>query len=144
MSNAKLIEPLSVRNGHLFIEDCDTVELAKEFGTPLFVVSEKRLVDNYQRYQAAFSKYWPEGQARIMGAIKANPVTAIRRVLTREGCGCDTFGMGELELALRGGVPHEDIAVNGSIKPIESPLQRPVVLVRIGLGFDFFRDMPLA
>ena len=119
MSDKELIDPLSIRNGHLYIEDCDTVELAKEFGTPLFVVSEQRLVDNYQSYQAAFSKYWPEGRARIMGAIKANPVTAIRRVLTREGCGCDTFGMGELELALRGGVPHDDIAVNGSIKSRE-------------------------
>lgn len=116
MSDKELLDPLSIRDGHLYIEDCDTVELAKEFGTPLFVVSEQRLVDNYQSYQAAFSKYWPEGRARIMGAIKANPVTAIRRVLTREGCGCDTFGMGELELALRGGVPHDDIAVNGSIK----------------------------
>lgn len=134
MSNAKLIEPLSVRNGHLFIEDCDTVELAKEFGTPLFVVSEKRLVDNYQRYQAAFSKYWPEGQARIMGAIKANPVTAIRRVLTREGCGCDTFGLGELELALRGSVPHEDIAVNGSIKSPE------IVRKAVDLGIHVILD----
>jgi len=119
MSKPELFDPLSIRDGRLYIEDCDTTELAKEFGTPLFVVSEKRLVDNFQRYQAAFSKYWPEGRARIMGAIKANPVTAIRRVLTREGCGCDTFGMGELELALRGGVPHDDIAVNGSIKSRE-------------------------
>ena len=116
MSKHELFDPLSIRDGHLFVEGCDTVDLAEKFGTPLFIVSEKRLVDNYRRYQEAFSKHWPEGRARIMGAIKANPVTAIRRVLTREGCGCDTFGKGELELALRGDVPHEDIAVNGSIK----------------------------
>ena len=32
--------PLSIRDGHLFVEDCDTVEIARRFGTPLFVVSE--------------------------------------------------------------------------------------------------------
>lgn len=134
MSKPELFDPLSIRDGHLFIEDCDTVELAKEFGTPIFVVSEKRLVDNFKQYQAAFSKHWPEGRARIMGAIKANPVTGIRRVLTREGCGCDTFGMGELELALRGGVPHDDIAVNGSIK------SREIIRKAIDLGIHIILD----
>ena len=111
-----LNSPLSIREGELFIEDVKCSDIAKEFGTPLFVVSEKQLVDNYHHYYNAFAKEFTEGKVRVMGAIKANPVTAIRKVLTREGCGCDTFGMGELELALRGGVPHEDIAVNGSIK----------------------------
>jgi diaminopimelate decarboxylase len=32
---------LSTRNGHLYIEECDTVELVKKFGSPLFVFSEK-------------------------------------------------------------------------------------------------------
>ncbi len=119
MSDPLIHYPLSIRDGHLFIEDMDTVELAEKFGTPLFVVSEALLVQNARNYQAAFSKHWPEGCARIMAAIKANPITAVRRILTREGIGCDTFGPGELELALRGGVPTEDIAVNGSIKSPE-------------------------
>ena len=98
MTDPLLHYPLSVRNGRLFVEDCDTVELAEKFGTPLFVVSEALLVQNARNYQAAFSKHWPEGRARIMAAIKANPITAVRRILTREGIGCDTFGPGELEL----------------------------------------------
>ena len=110
---------LSVRNGHLYIEECDTVDLVEQFGTPLFVVSETKLVNNLKAYTSAFEKHWPEGRVRVMAAIKANPITAIRRVLTREGAGCDTFGAGELELAFRGGVPTEDIAVNGSIKTPE-------------------------
>lgn len=40
---------LSIRNNHLFVEDCDTVNLAKEFGTPLFVISENKLRDNIRR-----------------------------------------------------------------------------------------------
>ena len=91
MTDPLIHYPLSIRNGRLFIEDCDTVELAEKFGTPLFVVSEALLVQNARNYQAAFSKHWPEGRARIMAAIKANPITAVRRILTREGIGCDTM-----------------------------------------------------
>ena len=132
----KLNEPLSIRDGHLYVEDCDTVELAREFGTPLFVVSERRLVENYHRYHDAFASCWSGGGVRVMGAIKANPVTAIRRVLTREGCGCDTFGLGELEVALRGGVPPQDIAVNGSIKSPE------IIRKAIELGIHIILDSP--
>jgi len=127
---------LSVRNGHLFIEDCDTVELAERFGTPLFVVSETKLVNNLKAYTSAFEKHWPEGRVRVMAAIKANPITAVRRVLTREGAGCDTFGAGELELALRGGVPTEDIAVNGSIKTPE------IIRRAIEMGIHVILDSP--
>ncbi len=131
-----LNDVLTVRNGHLYIEDCDTVELAERFGTPLFVVSETKLVNNLRNYTTAFEKHWPEGPVRVMAAIKANPITAVRRVLTREGAGCDTFGAGELELALRSGVPTENIAVNGSIKP-------PAIIRRaIDLGIHIILDSP--
>ena len=62
-------------------------ELAERFGTPLFVVSENHLVANLREYQEAFTKHWPEGTFRVMAAIKANPNTAVRRILTREGAG---------------------------------------------------------
>ena len=128
---------LSTRDGHLFIEDCDTVELAERFGTPVFVVSEAHLVRNFKAYRDAFERHWPEGKVRIQAAIKANPVTAIRRVLTREGCGCDTFGIGELEAALRGGVPPHDIAVNGSCKTPE------IIRKAIELGCHVVLDSPV-
>ena len=127
---------LSVRNGHLYIEECDAVELAERFGTPLFVVSESKLVSNLNAYTSAFEKHWPEGRVRVMAAIKANPITAVRRVLTREGAGCDTFGAGELELALRGGVTTEDIAVNGSIKTPD------IIRRAIELGIHVILDSP--
>ncbi|MEM6497897.1 MAG: hypothetical protein AAF709_14380 [Pseudomonadota bacterium] len=134
MTTADINPPNSIRGGRLFIEDCDVAELANQFGTPLFVVSETQLVNNVRTYQQAFDKHWPEGRVRIMAAIKSNPVTAIRRILTREGCGCDTFGNGELELALLGGVPPEDIALNGSIKSPE------IIAKAIDLGIHIVLD----
>ena len=134
MKDLKLNPNLSIRDGRLFIEEMDTVKIAEEFGTPLFVVSEKILVDNYHAFQNSFQKYYPEGRIRVMAAVKANPTVAIRRLLSREGCGCDTFGMGELETALRGGVPHEDIAINGSIKDNE------IIRKGIDLGIPIILD----
>jgi diaminopimelate decarboxylase len=128
--------PLSVRNGHLYIEDCDTTEIAKKFGTPLFVVSEAQLVANARAYKDAFEQHWPEGSVKVMAAVKACPVTAVRRVLTREGICCDTFGFGELECALRGGVAPENIAVNGSAKG------RDIIRRAIDLGCYIVLDNP--
>ena len=133
----QLSESLSIRDGRLFMEERDVAELAEEFGTPLFLISEQHLVSNFRTYQDAFAAHWPEGPVRIMAAIKANPNTAIRRILTREGAGCDTFGMGELELALRGGVDPRDLAVNGSIK------SREVIRRAVEVGCHVILDSPI-
>ena len=133
----QLSESLSIREGRLFIEECDVADIAEEFGTPLFIVSEQHLVSNLHEYQEVFSRHWPEGPVRIMAAIKANPNTAVRRILTREGAGCDTFGMGELELALRGGVDPNDLAVNGSIK------SRELIARAIEVGCHVVLDSPI-
>jgi diaminopimelate decarboxylase len=107
---------LSIRNGHLWMEDCDTVELARRFGTPLFVISETQLRRRYREFAVSFAAAWPEGSTHILTAIKANHCFALRRILTEEGAGCDTFGEGEFRIALTCGVPPELISVNGSCK----------------------------
>jgi diaminopimelate decarboxylase len=112
-------ECLSIRDGHLWVEGCDAVELARTYGTPIHVVSEDHLRRNVRRTVAAFRAAWPEGDVLLLPSIKANFTLAIRRILTDEGTGCDTFGPGELEAALRTGVPPETISVNGSVKSAE-------------------------
>lgn len=112
-------ECLSIRGGHLWVEGCDAVELARMFGTPLHVLSEDQLRRNVRRAIAAFRDAWPEGDVLLLPSIKANYTLALRQILTQEGTGCDTFGPGELEAALRTGVPAETISVNGSVKAPE-------------------------
>jgi diaminopimelate decarboxylase len=107
---------LSIRDGVLFIEGCDTAQLAARFGTPLYVMSEDQLRRNVRSFQAEFQRGWPDGRVVVMPSIKANYVLALRRVLTEEGAGCDTFGHGELHAALSTGVPPELISFNGSSK----------------------------
>jgi len=115
----RIDDSLSVRGGHLFVEGCDAVELARRFGTPVYVVSEDQLRRNVHRFAAAFTEAWPDGEVRLLPSIKANFTLALRRILTLEGTGCDTFGPGELEAALRSGVRPELVSVNGSVKSQE-------------------------
>ncbi len=127
---------LSVREGRLYLEDVDLVEAAKTHGTPLFVVSENYLRQNIRDYQHAFEAYWPEGKVKVLPSVKANPNIAIRKIIDSEGAGCDIFGPGELECAIRAGVLGENITVNGSIKSKE------IIQKSIALGATIILDSP--
>lgn len=103
-------EHLRARDGHLFIEDVDTVALAEEFGTPLYVTSEARLRENIRRYHAAF----PDAEKYF--AVKANGNLSILRILALEGAGADVFSAGELSIARLAGIPGDKILFNGNSK----------------------------
>ena len=104
---------LSTRNGHLFVENCDTVDLIRQFGSPLFVLSENQIRRNARRFQNAFQAGWPQGPVKVMPAAKANWITAVQRILADEGCGCDIYSPGELTVALDAGFDPQSISVNG-------------------------------
>ncbi|HOS97309.1 MAG TPA: hypothetical protein PLU54_06605 [Deltaproteobacteria bacterium] len=117
MANQRMIdECLSIRDGRLFMEECDTTALVKRFGSPVFVMSENQLRRNYRRYREAFAGHWPEGRVEILPAIKANWLPAVRRILTLEGAGCDVYSAGELRSALDSGVDPDLVSVNGGGK----------------------------
>jgi diaminopimelate decarboxylase len=112
----RLDECLSIRDGRLFVEECDADALARRFGTPVHIISEDQLRRNARRYRREFEQRWTDGPVLVLASIKANFALATRWILTPEGLGCDSFGAGELHAALEGGVPPERISVNGSIK----------------------------
>jgi diaminopimelate decarboxylase len=137
----RIDECLSVRDGHLFVEGRDAVELAETFGTPLYVMSENQLRRNARRIVDAFASRWPEGEVRVLPSIKANFTLAVRAVLTSEGLGCDTFGPGELEAALRTGVDPARISVNGTAK--SEPLLERAIDVGARITLDSVREIDL-
>lgn len=102
-------------DGILLIEDCRASDLLHEFGSPLYVVSERTLRLNYRRLHAAFTACWP-APVSVLYAIKANNCRAIRCVLSQEGAGGECFGLSELQASLDGGTEPARIAVNGSNK----------------------------
>jgi len=107
---------LSERNGQLFIEECNTLDLTKEFGSPLFVLSEQQLRDNVREFKRAFSQEWPHGEVDVLPALKANCTLASRKILSDEGAGADIYSEGELIGALKCGTKPELISVNGGGK----------------------------
>lgn len=112
----KIDSILSNRDGQLFIEECDTSTLLDKHGSPLFVVSEQKLRDNYRRFHSAFSKHWPDGPLDVLPANKANWNTAVRTILSQEGAGADIYSEGELHSALACKTKPELISVNGGGK----------------------------
>ena len=80
---------LDIREDHLTIGGVDTCELAKEYGTPLYVTDEDKLKRNFRDYVSAF----PE--ADIYYAAKANWNLTILNILAKEGAGADVFSSGE-------------------------------------------------
>ena len=117
-ADRQLDDCLSVRAGRLRVEGCDAEELARRFGTPIHVVSEDQLRRNVERFRGAFAQRW-SGGFMLLPSIKANSSLALRRILSAEGVGCDVFGAGELDAALRTGTAPEAISLNGPMKSSE-------------------------
>jgi diaminopimelate decarboxylase len=102
-------------DGALMIDGCGVDGLLDEFGSPLYVISERTLRSNYRAAAAAFGARWPAG-VNVLYAIKANNNFAVRAILDDEGAGGDCFGDGELYATFMGGADPDRIVLNGSNK----------------------------
>lgn len=107
---------LSLRDGRLWVEECDAEALAHRHGTPCYAVSEGQLRANARRIAAAFERAWTHGPVEVLPSFKAAPSLAVRAILNDEGLGCDAFGGPEFRAALRAGVPGARISLNGPHK----------------------------
>jgi diaminopimelate decarboxylase len=101
--------------GHLEIGGCDCVELAKEFGTPLYVFDELLIRENCRRYKKAFAQNYP-AEARVCYAGKAFLTLAMCRLVDEEGLWLDVASGGELFTALQAKFPPERIYMHGNFK----------------------------
>jgi diaminopimelate decarboxylase len=133
---------LSIRDGELYLEECSLAGLARRFGTPLNVVSQDRLQRRAREFVREFGAAWSDGPVQVLPSLKANFSLALRRLLTLEGLGCDTFGSGELQAALACRVPPALISVNGSSKSPQ--LMRHAILAGAHLTLDSLREVRLA
>jgi len=100
--------------GNLTIGGMSAVDLAEKFGTPLYVVDEQRVRENYRRFYKSFSERWPS--VMVCYAYKANSNTAICKILHGEGAGAEVSSGNELQIANRIGVPGQRTVFNGNNK----------------------------
>lgn len=102
--------------GHLTIGGCDTIELARQYQTPLYVIDEKLLRGMAQRYVKSFTSVYPD--TGIVYAGKALLTTAICRIIDSEGLFLDVVSGGELYTALAAGFPTERVFFHGNNKSV--------------------------
>ena len=105
------------QKGHLEIGGCDTVELVKEFGSPLYVMDEQFIRDKCRNYYESFTGVYPTSQ--VIYAGKAFLTTAMCRLVESEGLGLDVVSGGELYTALKADFPVEKIYFHGNNKTID-------------------------
>ena len=101
--------------GHLTIGGADAVDLAKEYGTPAYIIDENTVRENCRTYRQAAMKYFGE-DALPLYASKALCFTAMYKIAAEEGMGIDCVSGGELFTARRAGFPAERIYFHGNNK----------------------------
>ena len=100
---------------HLAIGQHDTVELAKKFGTPLYVLDEDLMRDNCRAYKNAIDTYY-DGHGLILFASKALCTMYTGRLVAEEGLGADVVSGGELYTLYKAGFPMEKVFFHGNNK----------------------------
>jgi diaminopimelate decarboxylase len=100
--------------GRLTLGGCDAVELAREFGTPAYVVVEQDIRERARAFREGLAARHGDGD--VLFASKAFPCTAVYRLLAEEGLACDVASGGELALALAGGFDPARIYLHGNAK----------------------------
>ncbi len=101
--------------GRLEVGGCDTIELAREFGTPAYVIAEEDLRARARAFVQA-GRESGHSDFHVVFASKAFPCSAVLALFASEGLWCDAASGGELHLALQAGFPAERIVLHGNAK----------------------------
>lgn len=100
---------------HLVIGGCDCVDLASQYGTPLYVMDEDKIRANARAYKNAIDTYYG-GNGMTLYASKAMSTAYIYKIMAQEGLGADVVSGGELYTALKAGFNPENIYFHGNNK----------------------------
>lgn len=118
-SRIKLFPPDSAVNdsGHLVIGGCDTVALAAEFGTPLYIYDELALRNRCAEFKREFGQRYAD--TAVSYSAKAFINKAMARLFDEEGLGLDVVSAGEISIAHSAGFPMERVYFPGNNKSAE-------------------------
>ncbi len=125
--------------GHIEIGGCDLIELASQYGTPLYVYDEETIRTIARQYKQAFSAY---PKVSMLYASKAFMTKAVVRILDEEGFGFDMVSGGEIYTAYTAGANMKKCLFNGNNKSYDE-LQ---MAVELGVGLisvDNFLELDL-
>ena len=118
------------KRNYLYCEDIRVLDLARRFGTPLYIYSYKTLIDHYLKLKTAFNKIQP----LICYSVKANSNLAILKALVDKGAGLDIVSGGELFMALKAGCPANKIvyaSLGKTDREIEEAIRRRILFFNV-------------
>lgn len=119
-------------DGQLEIDGAAVGDLVAQFGTPLHVVNDSRLIATFQDFQESFRNVYPN---LILGtSYKTNPLPYVISTLHEHGSYAEVISSFELWLALELGVPVDRIIVNGPGKDdrmLQMAVQHGVQIINI-------------
>jgi len=105
------------KEGHLGLGGCDVVDLAEEFGTPLYLFDELTLRHKCREFKDEFRKYHPD--TLVIYASKAFLNRALALIFKEEGLGLDVVSGGELSIAHSVDFPLDKVYFHGNNKTPE-------------------------
>lgn len=104
--------PLSNKAGNLFFDNFSVERLTEKFDTPIYLISENRIQENYRHlFNSLIQNY---EKIRIYYAAKANPNLCVLRILENERSYLDAVSPGEVFLALKAGFSPKRILFTGT------------------------------
>ncbi|MBO4880088.1 MAG: diaminopimelate decarboxylase [Firmicutes bacterium] len=103
-----------IKGKHLWFDGCDTVELAKEFGTPLYVFSKTDIVARIDELKECWIKPYPKN--RVAYAAKAFCCMGMYKLCENQGISMDVVSGGELYTAMKAGINPAKLEFNGNNK----------------------------
>ncbi|HKM01655.1 MAG TPA: diaminopimelate decarboxylase [Sedimentibacter sp.] len=108
---------IEIKDNILYFDGCNTVELAKQYGTPLYVMSETTIVEKCTEIRETFLNRYERTRAAY--ASKAFLTLSMCKIIEREGLCMDVVSGGELYTAMKANFPAEKIEFNGNNKSVE-------------------------
>lgn len=90
------------KEGHLLFAGQDTVELAKKYGTPVYLMDEDKIREKCRMYKKAFEENFGKSAVPLY-ASKANCFKRIYEIMAEEGMGIDVVSSGEIYTAVKAG-----------------------------------------
>lgn len=113
-----VMDCLKIKNGNLYIDDCNTTKLAEKYGTPLYVFSETSIRNAMRSYKNSIDKYYA-GNGKVLYASKAFSCKEMYRIAKDEGIFVDCVSMGEIYTAISAGFDPKHIFFHGNNKTEE-------------------------
>ena len=105
------------KQGHLVIGGCDVVDLAEEFGTPLYLFDKSTLRHRCREFRDEFCKYYPD--TLVIYASQAFLNRALALIFKEEGLGLGVVSGGELSIAHSVDFPLDKVYFHGNNKTLE-------------------------